>query len=92
MKRGPNSKTRETGRKQGQQFKQRRRPTGLYCPNCLLELESRSDAMKTGVMNRTKVARVSTYLCLGCVKTYIRLKVLTFDEMISVKVLKSKRK
>ncbi len=57
---------------------QRPRPTGLYCPNCLLELEF------------NKGDQLYAYFCENCMKTYIRSRVLTFDGVVSVKFMRAK--
>jgi len=89
--RGPDLRRRGNNRGM-RDIKKRPRPSGLYCPNCLFSVEARSDAMKTSVGNRRKVARVSTYLCPSCVKVYVRSRVLSFDQMVSVKFLRSKNR
>ena len=80
MKRGPNSTVRETGRNQGQKFKERPRPSGLYCPNCLLEVEV------------NKGDRLYAYFCENCMKVYAESRVLIFDKMVSVKFKRAKSK
>ena len=74
-------------------IKQRERETGLYCPNCLTLVETCSSLMPNkSVGDKTKEASVNTYFCENCMKVYVRSRVLTFDEMVSVKFTRVKNR
>ncbi len=76
-------------RPRGMRFKKVPPETDLFCPNCLLMLEKRSDLNKS-VGDCTKASLVNTFFCVGCVKTYVRSRVLSFNEMVSEKFNRQK--
>ena len=61
----------------GMKFKQREKPTDLFCKGCLEQV------VLLDVLTKP-------YLCENCVRKYTRSQVLTFDEMTNAKFERAK--
>jgi len=70
------------GKGTGMKLKGRKKPTDLYCFNCLEETVSLENSDHLNKL----------YRCESCVTTYTRGQVLTFDEMTRVKFIRAKHK
>ena len=72
---------------QGMKSKQRAQPTDLYCRNCLEQVVS----LEIFALQDSDYP-YKPFLCEHCKRKWMRVQVLTFDEMTKVKFARAKHK